>query len=73
MPDTSQQYPSIAYEITLLEVRIDKIKQELFWYDNVPKDEEIVELVMQWRDMEKRLQVLNSMEKQQKDTSKPAP
>ena len=40
---------------SLIERRVDKIKQVLFWYDNIPDDERIVALVKEWHDLNKRL------------------
>lgn len=48
----------IAYEQTIIEVRIDKIQQKLFWYDNVPPDEHIVAYILEWRECRKRLKEL---------------
>lgn len=57
MSVTSQEADAIV-EQTLLETRIDKIYQKLFWYDNVPSDEEMVALIMEWRAHRQKLKDL---------------
>ncbi len=47
-----------ARKQTALELRIDKIWQKLFWYDNVPPDEDIVSLLMEWRECRRQLKEL---------------
>jgi hypothetical protein len=48
----------IAYKQTMLELRINKIWQKLFWYDNVPPDEEIVNYALEWRVLRRQLKEL---------------
>lgn len=58
--DTDKDDPlEEAYQQTILEQRIDKIWQKLFWYDNVPSDEDIAHLVMKWREYRTKLKRLN--------------
>jgi hypothetical protein len=47
-----------AVKQTTLEMRIDKIWQKLFWYDNVPPEDEIVSLIMEWRECRRQLKEL---------------
>lgn len=51
---------SDAYEISVIESKIDKIKQKLFWYDNRPDDNEVVEMIDKLRGYRKRLIELNA-------------
>ena len=44
-----------SYKKTILEGRIDRIKQRLFFYDNRPSDGEVVELIDEWRNINKQL------------------
>ncbi len=48
----------VAYRGAMLEARIDKIRQKLFWYDNLPTDVEIVRFVKEWRQLEAELKTL---------------
>lgn len=41
----------MIYECTVLEQRMDKIRQTLLFYDNLPEDEEIVRLVKRWNEL----------------------
>jgi len=44
----------IAYQLTAIEHRIDKIRQVLFFYDNVPDDNRIAELIKEWRTLDRQ-------------------
>jgi hypothetical protein len=55
---TDKEILNTAYTQTMLELRINKIQQILFWYDNVPSDEEIVNYIMEWRELRRQLKEL---------------
>lgn len=48
----------ISYDMTAVQQKINKIEQKLFWYDNVPEDARIVELIKQWREYRRELEEL---------------
>lgn len=50
---------SDVYEISVIEAKINKIKQRLFWYENRPDDDRVVEMVDQLRAYRKQLIELN--------------
>ena len=43
--------PGGVYEQCVLEARMHKIQQKLLWYDNLPPDEEVVNLVKEWNEL----------------------
>lgn len=55
MSNEKSDLVDIACKQTIIEAKIDNIYQQLFWYDNVPEDEEIVLLVMKWREHRQEL------------------
>ena len=43
----------VAYQEVLKQWRIDGLMQKLFWYDNLPADEEIVQIVKEIRRLQR--------------------
>ena len=54
-----------AYAKTSIEQRVNKIEQKLFWYDNLPEDDRIVEYVKEWRECLRKLKALNEQDQRQ--------
>lgn len=48
----------IAFEITQREQRIEKIRQIIFDYDNLPPDGKVVEYIKEWRQLNKEIKEL---------------
>ena len=51
---------SAAYDETVASVRLGKLEQALFWYDNVPDDEPIVRYVHKMREYRQELRELGA-------------
>lgn len=47
-----------AYQVTVIHVEINSIRQQLFYYDNAPNDGEIIALVRRWRELNLELREL---------------